>query len=73
MSVTENYSLLFSSCNLELVDFLLVILTILNPHFVAGEHGLFGGHKSEDIRTFSLMKLRVVNFSISVKDSYMCH
>ena len=27
-------------------------LTMLNPHFVAGEHGLFGGHKSEDIRTF---------------------
>ena len=25
---------------------------MLNPHFVAGEHGLFGGHKSEDIRTF---------------------
>ena len=29
-------------------------LTMLNPHFVAGEHGLFGGHKSEDIRTFLL-------------------
>ena len=28
-------------------------LTMLNPHFVAGEQGLFGGHKSEDIRTFS--------------------
>ena len=27
-------------------------LTMLNPHFVAGEHGLFGGHKSEDIQTF---------------------
>ena len=26
---------------------------MLNPQFVAGEHGLFGGHKSEDIRTFS--------------------
>ena len=25
---------------------------MLIPHFVAGEHGLFGGHKSEDIRTF---------------------
>ena len=25
-------------------------LTMLNPHFVAGEHRLFGGHKSEDIR-----------------------
>ena len=29
-------------------------LTMINPHFVAGEHGLFGGHKSEDIRTFFL-------------------
>ena len=25
---------------------------MLNPQFVAGKHGLFGGHKSEDIRTF---------------------
>ena len=25
--------------------------TMLNPHFVAGEHGLFGAHESEDIRT----------------------
>ena len=25
---------------------------MLNPQFVAGEHGLFGGHKSKDIRTF---------------------
>ena len=25
---------------------------MLNPQFVAREHGLFGGHKSEDIRTF---------------------
>ena len=24
---------------------------MLNPHFVAGEHGLFGSHESEDIRT----------------------
>ena len=27
-------------------------LTMLNPHFVAGEHGLFGDHKSKDIWTF---------------------
>ena len=27
-------------------------LTMLIPHFVAGKHGFFGGHKSEDIRTF---------------------
>ena len=26
-------------------------LTMLNPQFVAREHGLFGGHESEDIRT----------------------
>ena len=24
---------------------------MLIPQFVAGEHGLFGGHKSKDIRT----------------------
>ena len=29
-------------------------LTMLNPHFVAGEHGLFGAHESEDIRTISI-------------------
>ena len=34
-------------------------LTMLNPHFVAGEHGLFGGHKSEDIRTF-FFEIRVL-------------
>jgi len=27
-------------------------LAMINLQFVAGEHGLFGGHKSEDIRTF---------------------
>ena len=26
---------------------------MLNPQFVAGEHGLFEGHESEDIRTIS--------------------
>ena len=30
------------------------LLTMLNPHFVAREQGLFGGHKLEDIRTFFL-------------------
>ena len=35
----------FATCSWEL-------LTMLNPHFVAGEHGLFGGHKSKDIHTF---------------------
>ena len=32
-------------------------LTMLNPQFVAGEHGLFGGHKSEDVRTFLFLIL----------------
>ena len=27
---------------------------MLLPQFVAGEHGLFGGHESEDIRTIAL-------------------
>ena len=27
-------------------------LTMLNPQFVAGEHGLFGGHKSEDTHSY---------------------
>ena len=35
----------FATCSWEL-------LTMLNPHIVAGEHGLFGGHKSKDIHTF---------------------
>ena len=26
-------------------------LNMLNPQIEAGEHGLFGGHESEDIRT----------------------
>ena len=30
------------------------ILTMLNPQFVAGEHGLFGGHESQDIQTILL-------------------
>ena len=29
-------------------------LTMLNPHFLAWEHRLFGSHKSEDIRIFFL-------------------
>ena len=32
--------------------------TLVIPQFVAGEHGLFGGHKSEDIRTFLVLSLR---------------
>ena len=32
-------------------------LAMLNPQFVAGEHGLFGGHKSEDIRSFFMLKM----------------
>ena len=37
-------------------------LAMLNLQFVAGEHGLFGGHKSEDIRTFFSL-----NFNIQLK------
>ena len=33
--------------------------TMLNPHFVAGEHGLFGAHESEDIRTILIIILCV--------------
>ena len=29
-------------------------LSMLNPQLVAGEHGLFGGNESEDIRTIFL-------------------
>ena len=29
-------------------------LSMFNLHFVAGEHGLFGGHESEDIRNISI-------------------
>ena len=32
---------------------------MLNPQFVAGEHGLFGGHKSEDIRTFFSSRMQI--------------
>ena len=35
----------FATCSWEL-------FTMLNPHIVAGEHGLFWGHKSKDIHTF---------------------
>ena len=33
-------------------EFLLHSRQLCNPQFVAEEHGLFGGHKSKDIRTF---------------------
>ena len=44
-------------------------LTMLNPQFVAGEHGLFGGHKSEDIRTFFEFSLgnKTLLLTISLK------
>ena len=42
----------------------------LNPHLVAGEHGLFGDHESEDIRTifnfYSLIERDWVTKQISV-------
>ena len=45
---------------------------MLNPHFVAGEHGLFGGHKSEDIRTFFKKKCKLGNH-YSTNDGQLCH
>ena len=36
----------------KMAIFIKTLDQVLNPHFVAGEHGLFGGHKSEDIWTF---------------------
>ena len=39
----------FATCSWEL-------LTMLNPHFVAGDTGLFGGHKSEFSLIFSVVK-----------------
>ena len=44
LGATGHISANFATCNWE-------PLSMLNLHFVAGEHGLFGGHESEDIRT----------------------
>ena len=33
------------------------LVTMLTPQLVNGEHGLFGGHESEDIRTFFLSRV----------------
>ena len=44
LGTTEHICANFATCSWE-------PLTMLNPHFVAGKHGLFGAHKSEDIRT----------------------
>ena len=40
---------------------------MLNPHFVAGEHGLFGGHESKDIPTIfsSFSKYKIVRTKCS--------
>ena len=35
---------------------------MLIPHFVAREHGLFGGHESEDIRTILILVLTLKIF-----------
>ena len=48
---------------------------MLNPQFVAGEHGLFGGHKSEDIRTFLTTKVnsnKNVHFSVYYSNFEAC-
>ena len=41
---------------------------MLNPQFVAGEHGFFGGHKSEDIRTFFLNIFNIENWEEDSKE-----
>ena len=55
-------------------------LTMLNPQFVAGEHGLFGGHESEDIRTISsslstltttYLKLNPLNIPSQLKTHFL--
>ena len=32
---------------------------MLNPHFIAGEHKLFGGYESEDIQTISFLVVQI--------------
>ena len=44
LGATGHISTNFATCSWE-------PLSMLNLHFVAGEHGLFGGHESENIRT----------------------
>ena len=40
---------------------------MLNPHFVAGEQGFFGGHESKDIHTiFCYISCKAEKFSIVV-------
>ena len=56
LGTTGHFCANFATCSWE-------PLTMLNPHFVAGEHRLFGCHKSEDI-FFSTMKNHVtINYS----------
>ena len=40
---------------------------MLNPQFVAGEHRLFGGHNSEDIRTFLELELFHLSLTTLIK------
>ena len=53
---------------------------MLNPQFVAGEHGLFGGHESEDIPTISsslstltttYLKLNPLNIPSQLKTHFL--
>ena len=55
-------------------------LTMINPQFVAGEHVLFGGHESEDIRTISsslstltttYLKLNPLNIPSQLKTHFL--
>ena len=52
LSIAGHICAYFATCRCE-------PLTMLNPHFVAGEHGLFGAHESEDIRTILIIILCV--------------
>ena len=46
--------------------------TLVIPQFVAGEHGLFGGHKSEDIRTF-LQDYKIHKILLQYSVVFFCH
>ena len=40
---------------------------MLLPQFVAGEHGLFGGHESENIRTILFWEKLLLNVGAKVE------
>ena len=44
-----------------------IILTMLIPQFIAGEHGLFGDHESEDIRSILFWEKLLLNVGAKVE------